>query len=288
MTGAIKYDYIFLSQGICREINCSPGRIYSHGDCSGLFLSIDPLGPSGPSRTREFGLAAKITFKDVIFSGTLNQNTLTWAVIAAIFPFTFGIDIRFARYYTVTNVPCTPDKYLEPVTDLAMHLYVDIVFNYRGNDFDETFAEMFDLQYKIQINNFSASFIMKSDSKSALLPKPQYSQFPFLFCKYDWRNPDYHHDHENTNHVFMIDKFLLCPQITLNSSEYLIKPRSNSLQLRLAQTGGWLDYTIVNSDIRVCLIEYDAIMTTSVGTTSALYHVTAFIRCVLFLSIFVY
>ena len=239
-----------------------------------------------------FGLAAKITFKDLMFSGALNLNTLTKAVIAAVFPFNIGFHLRVIRHYAVANVPCTSDKYIEPVADLEMYLYLDIVvFSYdyynTENDFDETFVALFDLQYKMHTGNFRASFIMKNDWKSAQLPKPPHSLFPFLFCKYDWTDSDYP-EPENTNHVFMIDKFLLCPQITLNSSEYLIKPRSNSLQLRLAQTGGYLDYTIVNSDVRVCLTEYDAIMKSSVGTTSALYHVTVFIRCVVFLSIFVY
>ena len=274
----------FLLQGICREVTCLPGRIYSNGDCLGLFLSHGPM--------KYFGLAAKITFKDVMFSGAIKLNTLTIAVIAAIFPFNIDYHLRVIGHYTVTNVPCTSDKYMEPVADLEMYLYLDIVvfsydYYYREKDFDETFVALFDLQYKIHTGNFRASFIMKNDWKSAQLPKPSHSLFPFLFCKYDWRDPDYPKS-EITNHVFMINTFLLCPQITLNSSEYLIRPRSNSLQLRLAKTGGYLDYTIVNSDVRVCLTEYDAIMTSSVGTPSALYDVTVFIRCVVFLSIFVY
>ena len=51
------YIFRFILQGACREILCSPGKIYVDGDCSSSFLS----------QTSEilYGLAAKISFKNV-------------------------------------------------------------------------------------------------------------------------------------------------------------------------------------------------------------------------------
>ena len=116
-------------------------------------------------------------------------------------------------------------------------------------------------QSKISFGNFKAEFVNENDWRSIHLPQLINLIFPAYYCKYI--SP---HRVEPGEHVFMVDKFLLCPQITLNQTEYRALSESYRLQLQHSrELNAHLDYTLgLDGDVRVCLMEYDAIMT-SVG-----------------------
>ena len=123
-------------------------------------------------------------------------------------------------------------------------------------------------QSKLSFGKFKAEFIIENDWRSIHLPQLINLIFPAYYCKYVspyWVGPG--------PHVFMVDKFLLCPQIILNQTEYRILPESYRLHLQHSrELNAYLDYTVgFDGDVKVCLKEYDAIMT-SVSKAHKLLH----------------
>ena len=244
-------------QGTCRGVKCSPGRIYYNGDCSGLFLSY--------TSHIFYGLAAKITFKEVVSQNRIQINELVNGMIDTFFSMYYKSIIK---YYVTVDVPCTSGKVLESVEQF--HMFINVVFvryHVSRDSLDSEYLALLNTQLKIQIGRLTASLFIENDWKSTHLPQLVNLEFPFYYCKdiyitpvpiipEDWHRPGIH--------VFMIDKFLLCPQISLNRTEYHILDRSNKLQLQNARkVNARLDYTKEEDGVRVCLMEYEAIMALS-------------------------
>ena len=116
-------------------------------------------------------------------------------------------------------------------------------------------------QTVLTFDTFTAAFVMETSWKAAHLSKQTFL-FPQYYCRGQNTKSDYFVPIGNF-HVFMIDKFLLCPQITLNSTEYHIDSRSNKLVIEPDRKPvSYLDYTVsLNNEVRVCLREYHAVMT---------------------------
>ena len=241
---------------MCREIHCSPGKIYAGGDCSNSFLS----------RTSEifYGFAAKISLRNVVSPERIYLSDLILEIENAL------LDPESSFYYTryrklskfvVLNVPCTFEKSLKPIVEFEMFVHIIIRFI----DVSREYADRVLVKYlgnrtqsKISIGNFKADFITENDWKAVHLPQLINLIFPAYHCKFI---SPYRVGHGA--HVFMVDKFLLCPQITLNQTEYRILSESYRLQLQHSrELNAHLDYTVgLDGDVNVCLKEYDAIMT---------------------------
>ena len=239
-------------QGACREINCSPGRIYADGDCSSSFLS----------QTSEifYGLAAKISFKNVISPDRIYLSDLILE-LEGILLNSFASEIR--GKFVVVNVPCAFDKSLQPMVEFEMFLHIIIELNFIPREIAERQLVKYlenRTQSTISFGNFKAEVIIENDWKSMHLPQLINLIFPAYYCRYI--SP---YKVEHGTHLFMVDKFLLCPQITLNQTEYRIMSESNRLQLQHpSQLNAYIDYTVgLDGDVKVCLMEYDAIMTSA-------------------------
>ena len=248
------YIFRFILQGACREILCSPGKIYVDGDCSSSFLS----------QTSEilYGLAAKISFKNVASPDRIYLSDLIFELENIILnphaPFFYLYKLSSI---IVVNVPCTLDKSLKPIVEFEMFLHIIIQEQFVSREYaDRQFVEYLGnrTQSTISFGNFKAKLIIENDWRSIHLPQLINLIFPAYYCKFI--SP---YKVTPCSHVFMVDKFLLCPQITLNQTEYRILPESNRLRLlNSRQLNAYIDYTVgLDGDVKVCIAEYDAVMT---------------------------
>ena len=243
---------------MCREIHCSPGKVYAGGDCSSSFLSM--------TSKIFYGFAAKISLRKVVLPERIYLSELILEIENAL------LDPLRSFYYlgqgvlskfVVLNSPCTFEKSPKPILEFEMFVHIIIELNrvsrensdrqlvkYLGNHTQSTIA----------FGNDTAEFFIENDWRSTHLPQLINVIFPAYYCKYI--SP---YRVEPGAHVLMVDKFLLCPQITLNHTEYRILAESNRLQLlHSSQLNAYIDYTVgLDGEIKVCLTEYDAIMTSS-------------------------
>ena len=211
-----------------------------------------------------YELAAKITFKDVESRSRLQLNELINGLTDTLFTMYYKSIIK---YYVAVNIPCTSGKVLESVEQF--HVFLNLVFVRRHasrNKLDSEYLALLRTQLKIRSGRLRTSLVIENDWKSTYLSQLVDLEFPFYYCKDVYLNPlslsEY--GYRSGVHVFMIDKFLLCPQISLNRTEYHILDRSNKIQLWTARkTNARLDYTMEYDDVRVCLMDYKAIMATS-------------------------
>ena len=169
---------------------------------------------------------------------------------------------------------------------LSFHMFIHLVFvhyHVSRDNIESEYLALLNTQLKIRVGRLRASLFIENDWKSTNLPLLIYFGFPFYYCKDEIFDPAY--GYGPGVHVFMIDKFLLCPQISLNRTEYHILDRSNKLQLQNAgKTNAQLDYTVEDDDdVRVCVMEYHAILVSSseIGMKVHVNIVILIIACVL-------
>ena len=195
------------------------------------------------------------------------------------------------KYYVTVDVTCTSDKVLESVEQFNMFIHLVFVhFGTSRENIDSEYLALLNTHLDIRIGRLKASLFIENDWKSTHLPQlinfgfP--FGFPFYYCKDVYLEPfRQQYGYKSGVHVFMIDKFLLCPQISLNHTEYHILDRSNKLHLQnVGITNARLDYTVENNDdVRVCVMEYHAILLSSsdIGMNVHVNIVILIISCVL-------
>ena len=268
---------IFYLQLICRTIKCSPGKIYANGDCSRAFLKW--------TSHINYGLAAKVTFKDVVSAGRVNLHQL----IEKLFylnddeiPRSIASDLEISNYNFVVNTGCRFQYFINPMSEFEMYLHMIMEFvETSRQQLERKLLGVLNNRSSIQFGHFSANFKMQNDKKAD--PSLYPTSFPPHYCKGERTVDISYIKPRESLRVFMIDKFLLCPQITLNDSEYVISSNPNKLKIVNArQFNAYIDYTIgIHNDVRVCLNEYDAIMT-SLSDVIEAWHCTivSLITCV--------
>ena len=194
---------------------------------------------------------------------------------------------RIIKYYVTVDVPCTADKVLKSVEQFNIFIHLVFVhFDTSRENFDSKYLALLNTHLDIRIGRLKASLFIENDWKSTHLPQLINFGFPVYYCKDVYLEPfSPQYGYRPGIHVFMIDKFLLCPQISLNHTEYHILDRSNKLQLHnLGKTNARLDYTVENDDdVRVCVMEYHAILVSSseIGMNVHVNIVILIISCVL-------
>ena len=213
-----------------------------------------------------YGFAAKISLKNIITTDRIHLSELILEIENALLDplrsFYYLGRERLSKF-VVLNVPCTFEKSPKPILEFEMFVHIIIELSrVSREDSDRELVKYLGnrTQSTITVGNLKAEFLIENDWRSTHLPQLINMIFPSYYCKYIspyWVGPG--------EHVFMIDKFLLCPQIALNQTEYRIMAGSNRLQLlHSSQLNAYIDYTVdLDGKIKVCLREYDAIMTSS-------------------------
>ena len=258
--------FILYLQEECRDIKCSPGRIYTGEDCSGLFLSwTDGV---------YYGLAVKITFTQVVSHGRIPLHEVVHNLINILYDSLRGVGFGLLdRYNFVVDKPCKPDHSIDTVGRFHMYLYHVInIYSVNRNDVDAKLVTLVNYHTSIKFDQFMANFMMKNDWLSTDLPKLRNLIFPRHHCKYLHPAIYYSNRHDlKPGHVFLIDKYLLCPQIVLTSNEYRIVDGSNKLRLlKSKHANAYTDFTVgIDNEVRVCVSEYDFIMTSTSVTHAA-------------------
>ena len=165
-------------------------------------------------------------------------------------------------YHYAIDAPCQTRDYIfiEGRFQMFFHLVLYYIYYNDGISrahFDSKLVALLNNETILTFEKFRATFIIETNWKASHLPKQTFL-FPSYFCRGEASNivP------VDNFHIFMIDKFLLCPQITLNSTEYQIDFSSHKLLIRPdGKPSVYIYYTVVKHEVRVCLVEYDAIMT---------------------------
>ena len=188
-------------------------------------------------------------------------------------------------YHYAIDTPCQRRGYIftEGRFQMFFHVVLYLHFEISRQQVDFMLVGLLNNKTELTFKNFRATFIIETNWKALQLPKQAFL-FPNYFCRDEKTHPTYFRfdkqtkdpifvPGENTKanfvhvdnfHIFMIDKFLLCPQITLNSTEYRVDSTPNKLLIRPnGKPPVYIDYTVVKNEVRVCLVEYDAIMTSS-------------------------
>ena len=211
-----------------------------------------------------YKLAAKITFKDVESRSRIQLNELVNGLTDTLFTMYHKSIIE---YHVTVDIHCTSEKVLESVNQF--HMFIHLVFvRYHAsrNNLDAEYLALLNTQLKIRSGRFRATIVIESDWRSSYLSKLIHFGFPFYYCKEFYLNSSrFEFGYRSGVHIFKIDKFLLCPQISLNHTEYHILDGSNKLRLQCARkANALLDYTEENNDdVRVCLMDYDNAMSSS-------------------------
>ena len=227
----------------------------------------------------------KITFKDVVSSSRINLHQLIknlYYLFHDEIRYDIASDLEISNYNFVVNTGCRFQYFIDPLSEFEMYLHMVM-------EFIETSRQQLEIKLlgvlnnrsSIQFGHFSANFKMQNDKKAD--PSLYSTSFPPHFCKGE-RNVDGYLEPREFLRVFMIDKFLICPQITLNESEYAVSPLSNKIKIVNAKHfNSYLDYTTgIQNDVRVCLNEYDTIMTSSSDVMEAcLCAILSLITCAL-------
>ena len=172
--------------------------------------------------------------------------------------------IKSFIYHYAIDTPCQSRGYI--FTEGMFTMYFHTVL-YKDRRVSRTYDDnklltSLNNETVLTFENFRATFIIETNWKASHLPKQNFI-FPSYFCR-GAKTKSVNFLPVGNFHIFMIDKFLLCPQITLNSTEYHIASSTHKLLIRPdGKPPVYIDYTVVNNEVRVCLVEYDAIMTSS-------------------------
>ena len=174
----------------------------------------------------------------------------------------------FIKYYFVVNVPCTADKSITVPSQFEMFFHhVTNIYSVKRDKTESQIVTMWgnQSQSKLSFGQFTANIVIENNWRATNLPKLINFIYPSHYCKGLQSNPYSNRGDSDHMHVFMVDKFLLCPQITLNQTEYRILSESSKLQLlHSSRQNAYIDYTLgLDGEIKVCLAEYDRIMTSS-------------------------